>query len=59
MKEPSERTKKAKHLRMLAHGYKALKKGKARTYQAAAEALERSNKNEAPTKARELQLVDE
>jgi len=44
---------------MLAHGYKALKKDKAGAYQAAAEALERSNKDEAPTKVREAQLVSE
>ena len=59
MKESSERTTKAKRLRMLARGYKALKRDKAGAYQAAAEALERSNKNEAPTKVRDPQLVSE
>ena len=54
-----ERNRKAKQFRILARGYKALKKDKARTYQAAAEALERSNKDEAPTKVREPQLVSE
>jgi len=44
---------------MLARGYNALKRDKARVYQAAAEALERSNKDEAPTKVREPQLVSE
>jgi len=39
-KKPSERIAKAKHLRTLARGYKALKKDKAVAYQAAAEALE-------------------
>ena len=58
MKEPSERITKAKRLHMLAHGYKALKRNKAGAYQAAAEALERSNKDEAP-KVREPQLVSE
>ena len=39
-KHPSERITKAKRLRTLAKGYKALKKDKATAYQAAAEALE-------------------
>lgn len=39
-KKPSEHITKAKRLRTLARGYKALKKDKAATYQAAAEALE-------------------
>ena len=39
-KKPSERIIKAKRLRTLARGYKALKKDKAAAYQAAAEALE-------------------
>ena len=39
-KKPSERITKAKRLRTLARGYKALKKDKAAAYQAAAEALE-------------------
>ena len=52
MKDRSERTTKAKRLRMLARGYKALKKDKASAYEAAAEALERSTKDEVPTKAR-------
>ena len=47
-----ERTKKAMQLRMLARGYKALKKEKAKAYQAAADALERSNKDVVPTKVR-------
>jgi hypothetical protein len=51
-KQPSERITKAKQFRMLAKGYKALKKDKATTYQAAAEALERTNKPEVPTKVR-------
>ena len=55
----AERTRKAKQFRMLARGYSALKRDKARAYQAAAEALERSNKDEAPTKVREPQLVSE
>lgn len=53
------RTRKAKQLRMLAHGYKALKKRKASTYQAAAEALERSNKELTKVRLREPQLADE
>ena len=40
IKNPSERITKAKRLRTLARGYKALKKDKATAYQAAAEALE-------------------
>jgi len=39
-KKSTERITKAKHLRTLAQGYKALKKDKAAAYQAAAEALE-------------------
>jgi hypothetical protein len=39
-KKPSERVTKARRLRTLARGYKALKKDKAAAYQAAAEALE-------------------
>jgi len=39
-KKPSERIAKAKRLRALAKGYKALKKDNGRAYQAAAEALE-------------------
>jgi len=62
---PSERTAKAKRLRTLAKGYKALKKDKAAAYQAAAEALElvedRSNKERAAIKEklREPQLMRE
>jgi len=56
-----ERAKKVKHLRTLARGYKALKKDKASTYQAAAEALERSNKAEVPAmvRLREPELIRE
>jgi hypothetical protein len=43
-KKPSERIVKAKRLRTLARGYKALKKNKAATYQAAAEALEQAER---------------
>jgi len=39
-RKTSERITKAKQFRMLAKGYKALKKDKATAYQAAAEALE-------------------
>jgi len=39
-RKPSERIAKAKRLRTLAKGYKALKNDKAAPYQAAAEALE-------------------
>jgi len=40
IRQPSDRITRAKHLRTLAKGYKALKKDKAAAYQAAAEALE-------------------
>ncbi len=56
------RSKKAKYLRMLAHGYKALKrKDKAGAHAAAAEALERSDKAEVPAKVRlrEPELIRE
>jgi len=64
-RQPSERITKAKRLRTLAKGYKVLKKGKATTYQAAAEALElveeRSNKDRAVIKERlrEPELIRE
>jgi len=55
-KQPSERITKAKRLRTLARGYKALKKEKATAYQAAAEALElveeRTNQDRAGIKER-------
>jgi hypothetical protein len=41
MKEPSERAEKVKKLRAVARGYRALKKDKAKVYDAAADVLER------------------
>jgi len=64
-RQPSERITKAKRLRTLAKGYKALKKEKATAYQAAAEALElveeRSNKDRAAIRdrLREPELIRE
>jgi len=64
-RQPSERITKAKSLRTLAKGYKALKKEKATAYQAAAEALElveeRSNKDRAAIRdrLREPELIRE
>jgi len=61
--QPSERITKANHLRFLASGYKALKKDKAKAYQAAAEALdlveERSKKDKPQAPVRDPQLVSE
>ena len=45
-KKPSERITKAKQFRMLAKGYKSLKKDKATAYQAAAESLEQVERRE-------------
>jgi len=62
-KHPSERITKAKRLRTLAKGYKALKKDKATAYQAAAEALElveeRAQRAAIKERLREPELIRE
>ena len=62
-KKPSDRITKAKRLRTLARGYKALKKDRATAYQAAAEALElveeRSQRTAIKERLREPELIRE
>ena len=62
-RQPSDRIMKAKRLRTLAKGYKALKKEKATAYQAAAEALElveeRTNRAAIKERLLEPELISE